>query len=74
MTGLLMEVLPYLIGAVMAAFGLGGLWKKAESAGKAKNEAEYAKHREAELARIRRADAARPSGGVHDDPLNRDHR
>ena len=74
MIGLLMEFLPYLVGAALAAFGLGGLWKKAENAGKAKKEAEYAKHREAELARIRHADAARPSGGVQDDPYNRDNK
>jgi hypothetical protein len=66
--------LPYLLGAIATALGLGGLWAKAESSGRARKEAEYAKRREADLARIRRADAARPDGGVQNDPFNRDTR
>jgi len=68
------DLFPYLIGALLAALGLGGLWAKAESAGKARKEAEYAKRREAEFAHIRRADAARPVGGMQDDPFNRDNK
>lgn len=67
-------LLPYLIGALLAALGLGGLWVKAESAGKSRKEAEYAKRREAELVRIKRADAARPVDGMQDDPFNRDNK
>ena len=70
----MIDLFPYLIGALLAALGLGGLWAKAESAGKARKEAEYAKRREAEFAHIRRADAALPVGGMQDDPFNRDNK
>lgn len=63
---------PYIIGAILAALGLGGLWVKAENSGKAKKEAEHAKQREKDLDRIKRAADARPHGGVQDDPCNRD--
>jgi hypothetical protein len=68
----MLRFLPYLLGALATALGLGGLWVKAESSGRARKEAEDAKRREADLARIRRADAARPAVGVHNDPFNRD--
>lgn len=68
----MMNFLPYIIGAVLTALGLGGLWARAENSGKAKKEAEYAKRREAELARIKQAHSAVPVGGVQDDPFNRD--
>ncbi|GGA69294.1 hypothetical protein GCM10011385_23840 [Nitratireductor aestuarii] len=68
----MLRFLPYIIGAVATVLGLGGVWAKAESSGRAKKEAEDAKRREADLARIRRADAARVDGRVQDDPFNRD--
>ncbi|NGR08394.1 hypothetical protein G5B41_12580 [bacterium SGD-2] len=69
----MVEALFYLITAGLAVLGLGALWAKAENAGKAKGEAEYARRREEELARIIRSGAARPSGNVRDDPFNRDN-
>lgn len=70
----MMDILPYIIGALLSVLGLGGLWVKAERSGRDRKEAEYAQRREADLARIRRADAARPVGGVYDDPFNRDNK
>ncbi|GGA50982.1 hypothetical protein GCM10011385_00280 [Nitratireductor aestuarii] len=69
----MMDLIPYIVGAVLAVLGLGGLWVKAENLGKAKKEAEHARQREKDLDRIKRAADARPSGSVHDDPFNRDN-
>ena len=68
-----MDLIPYIVGAVLAVLGLGGLWVKAENSGKAKKEAEHAKQRKKDLDRIKRAADARPAGSVQDDPYNRDN-
>lgn len=68
----MMQFIPFIIGALLTALGLGKLWARAESSGKAKKEAEYALRREAELNRIKQAHSAVPAGSVQNDPFNRD--
>ena len=53
---------------------IGGLIIKSERAGVNKQKAKEAAYREEELRRIKMAGAAKPVGGVSDDPHNRDNR
>jgi hypothetical protein len=55
---------------------VGGLiyfWRQAFKSGSDRKEVEHAKANRANLERIKRADRARPVGGVSDDPDNRDN-
>lgn len=64
-----------IIAAIVAALGAVALvFKKGSDAGRDKEKAKEAAARAKNLERIKDASAARPVGGVHDDPRNRDNR
>jgi len=73
MEALIGWVMPYLIAAGAALFGVWRLWAAGKSAGRNEERAKHAEDRANNLDRIKRAADARPSGGVHDDPHNRDN-
>lgn len=64
-----------LLGALLSLVG-GALffWKKAEKSGYQQKELENAKAQRENLEKIKRAQRARPTGSLSDDPHNRDNR
>lgn len=75
MIGALIEwAWPYVLAIGGAAFAYWRVWSTAKKRGREEKELEYAKDRAEQLNRIRRANDARPTGSVHDDPNNRDNR
>lgn len=80
MTALLLLLKPflgYVIPALIAVLGAGGyVWsakRKAKAEGVAEQKAKEAEARAQEIERIKVAAGARPSGGVSNDPNNRDN-
>lgn len=63
----------FAVGMGAALVGLFSAYTTGKSSGKDEERAKNAKERAAELDRIRRASDARPTGGVSDDPYNRDN-
>ena len=63
---------PYLLAAGGALLVTWRVWAAGNQAGRDKERAMHAAQERENLERIKRADAARPSGSVQDDPYNRD--
>lgn len=63
---------PFILTAGVAAVGLWRAWTTGKQSGVNQERANNAEAREKNLDRIKRADAARPSVGVQNDPYNRD--
>lgn len=75
MIGALIEwAWPYVLAVAGAGFGFWQVWSSGKKRGREEKELGYAKDRADQLDRIRRANDARPTGGVSDDPNNRDNR
>lgn len=72
MSALIGWALPYLLAAGAAVLGLWRVWASGKQSGRNQERASHAESRDKNLERIKRADAARPVGGVQDDPNNRD--
>lgn len=68
----LLQFWPYIAAAFAALASVVGLYATGRSAGKNAQLAKEAKAREQNLEKIKRASAAKPVGGVSDDPNNRD--
>lgn len=69
---LLLQFWPYIAAAAAALLSVLGLYATGRAAGKNAQLVKEAKAREQNLDKIKRAAAARPAGGVSDDPNNRD--
>jgi len=69
---LLLQFWPYLVAAGAALLSVFGLYATGRAAGKNAQLVKEAKAREQNLDKLKRAAAARPVGGVSDDPNNRD--
>ena len=74
MAALIEWLWPYLLAVGGAGLGFWRVWATAKNRGREEKELEYAKERAEQLNRIRRAADAQPTGGVSDDPYNRDNR